>query len=139
MTNRFGVTIDCRRPTSLAPFWCEVLGYIQEPPPAGYQSWPDHDAANGVSATEADSGCTIIDPAGILPRIYFQQVPEAKTGKNRVHLDVVASAGHRWADVTAAVDRAVELGATVVRESDDDKDRFVTLIDPEGNEFCLVR
>ena len=81
MTNRFGVTIDCRHPTSLAPFWCALLGYVQEPPPAGYQSWQDYDAANGVSPAEADSGCTIIDPEGILPRIYFQQVPEGRPSR----------------------------------------------------------
>ena len=138
MTRRFGVTIDCRHPTSLAPFWCALLGYVEDPPPEGYQSWRDYDAANGVSAAEADSGCTIIDPEGILPRIYFQQVPEAKTVKNRVHLDVVASDRHRWADVTAAADRAVAFGGAVVRESGDPDDRFITLADPEGNEFCLV-
>jgi predicted enzyme related to lactoylglutathione lyase len=55
-----------------------------------------------------------------------------------VHLDVVASEHHRWADVMAAADRAVELGGALVRESDDPNDRFVTLTDPEGNEFCLV-
>jgi hypothetical protein len=138
MTRRFGVTIDCRHPTSLASFWCEVLGYIEDPPPAGYQSWRDYDAVNGISVAEADSGCTIIDPDANLPRIYFQQVPEAKSGKNRVHLDVVASDQHRWTDVTAAAARAVELGGTVLRESDDAADRFITLADPEGNEFCLV-
>jgi hypothetical protein len=138
LTRRFGVTIDCRRPTALAQFWCEILGYVSDPPPDGFHSWAEYDAANGISAAEADSGCTIIDPAGALPRLYFQRVPEPKTGKNRVHLDVVASEHHRWADVMAAADRAVELGGALVRESDDPNDRFVTLTDPEGNEFCLV-
>jgi hypothetical protein len=138
MTRRFGVTIDCRHPTSLAQFWCELLGYIEEPPPAGYQSWQDYDLTNGVSSEQADSGCTIIDPEGRLPRIYFQQVPEAKSGKNRVHLDVVASGRREWADVTAAADRSVELGGVVVRESGNPDDRFITVTDPEGNEFCLV-
>jgi len=111
MTRRFAVTIDCRHPTSLAEFWCELLGYIEDPPPEGYRSWQDYDGANGVSAAEADSGCTIIDPEGKLPRIYFQQVPEPKSGKNRVHLDVVASGRHRWDDVVAAMERAVALAA----------------------------
>jgi predicted enzyme related to lactoylglutathione lyase len=50
----------------------------------------------------------------------------------------VASEQHRWDDVTAAADRAVAPGGTVIRESADPTDRFITLTDPEGNEFCLV-
>jgi hypothetical protein len=92
----------------------------------------------GITAAEADSGWTIIDPAGTVPRSYFRQVPEQKFVKNRMHLDVMASDRNRSANVTAAADRAVELGGSVHPESDDSNDRFITLTDPEGNEFCLV-
>ena len=54
MTRQFGVTIDCLHPATLAPFWCDLLGYIEDPPPNGYQSWRDYDLANGVSAAEAE-------------------------------------------------------------------------------------
>jgi hypothetical protein len=138
LSRRFGVTIDCRQPAALAQFWCDLLGYEEEPAPAGYSSWQTYDTANGVTAAEAESGCTIIDPDGRGPRVYFQQVPEAKRGKNRVHLDIVASGRRNWTDVTTAAGRAVDRGGQVIRESDDPADRFIVLADPEGNEFCLV-
>lgn len=63
------------------------------------------------------------------PRVFFQRVPEAKTAKNRVHLDVDAG--------LEAVDRLVALGATKVQEFKDAKGHWVVLLDPEGNEFCV--
>lgn len=138
LSRRFGVTIDCRHPMTLAQFWCDLLGYVEEPAPVGYSSWQEYDIANGVTAAEAASGCTIIDPDGRGARLYFQQVPEGKRGKNRVHLDIVASGRRRWSDVTTAAGRAVARGGRVISESDDPADRFIVLADPEGNEFCLV-
>ena len=132
------MTIDCRQPVALAQFWCDLLGYVEEPAPAGYSSWQEYDDANGVTAEQADSGCTIIDPDGHSPRIYFQQVPEGKQVKNRLHLDIVASGRHDWTDVTTAAADAVERGGSVLRESPDPDDRFIVLADPEGNEFCMV-
>ena len=138
MAARFGVTIDCRHPSVLASFWCRVLGYVEEPPPTGYQSWAAYDLAHGISAEVAESGCTIIDPEGASPRIYFQRVPEPKRGKNRVHLDIPASPGHSWDEVVAAANRAVAAGGRILRESTSDDDRFIVMTDPEDNEFCLV-
>jgi len=106
--------------------------------PAGFDSWRDFDLANGVSAEQAESGCTIIDPDGDSPRLYFQRVPESKAGKNRVHLDVVASDRRHWSDVQAAADHATGLGGTILRVSQSQDDRFIVLADPEGNEFCIV-
>jgi hypothetical protein len=132
------VTIDCQHPVVLSRFWCDLLGYIEEPPPQGYDNWHDYDLANGVSTDQAESGCTIIDPDGHGPRLYFQQVPEPKTVKNRVHLDIVASERHRWPEVADAAERAMAQGGRTIRQSDDPDDRFIVLADPEGNEFCLV-
>ena len=71
MPRRFGVTIDCRDPLTLAAFWREVLDYQDDPAPAGYASWAEYDAANGVSAVDATAGATIVDPSGAGPRIYL--------------------------------------------------------------------
>jgi hypothetical protein len=139
LSKRFGITVDCHQPSTLAAFWCPLLGYIEEPPPAGYANWQEYDLAKGVSAAEAESGCTIMDPEGRAPRIYFQRVPEDKAVKNRVHLDIVAAESHLWADVQVAADNAVASGAAIVRESEDLNDRFIVMTDPEGNEFCLVQ
>ena len=72
------------------------------------------------------------------PRLYFQKVPEPKSVKNRVHLDVVVSVTQEWVDVQAAADRVVAAGGQILRISDDPNDRFILVGDPEGNEFCLV-
>ena len=85
------VTIDCADPNRLVAFWCEALGYVPEPPPEGWTSWLDYWLAAGLPEEElegADEGSgAIIDPDGRRPRIWFQQVPEPKSVKNRVHLD----------------------------------------------------
>ncbi len=132
MSRRFGVTVDCRDPATLGPFWAALLGYVEEPPPRGFDSWAEYDAAHGVSADEAAAGMTIVDPAGDGPRLYFQRVPEEKVAKNRVHLDV------RTGDIEAAVEHARSLGGRVIGRSTKPADPFVTMADPEGNEFCLV-
>ncbi len=136
MTRAFGVTIDCANPVALAAFWCDILDYVNDPPPAGYESWADYDLENGVSADEAGAGATIVDPSGVGPRLYFQRVPEPKTVKNRVHLDVMA--GPEWTGVLEAVERGIAKGGRWLHESADPDDPFIVMADPEGNEFCLV-
>jgi hypothetical protein len=138
MATRFGITVDCANPATLGAFWCAVLGYQEEPAPAGFPNWTSYDLANGISVEQANAGMTIVDPAGTGPRIYFQRVPEPKVSKNRWHLDVVAAATAAAAGLAAAVSAAESLGARVLGRSTDASDVFVVLADPEGNEFCLV-
>ena len=85
-----------------------------------------------------------VDPAGAGPRLFFQQVPEGKTVKNRVHLDVRAAPGlegdERMAALEAECERLVALGATRVARSEPAPPMsggFIVMQDPEGNEFCL--
>ena len=102
-------------------------------------------ASVGVPPEEWGDGAYIEDPAGLRPAISVLKVPEAKTAKNRVHLDVQAGGGRgqpqdvRWARVQEAVARLTGAGATVVREDRQDgvPDHFV-MADPEGNEFCVL-
>lgn len=142
MAMGFGVTVDCRSPVVLAAFWRDLLGYVDEPPPEGYHSWADFDRDNGVSPSEANAGASIHDPDGLAPRLYFQRVIEPKRDKNRWHLDLAASANRPDLDAQAAIDaeteRAVALGATILRTSPHADDLFTVLRDPEGNEFCLT-
>jgi len=107
------VVIDCLDPEPLAAFWGELLGV-----------WVKHRSDEWVSLHAAAPGH---------PRVAFQRVPEAKVGKNRMHLDV-------WVpDVEAATVEAEALGARrlgpFVHES---PEPFQVLADPAGNEFCLV-
>jgi catechol 2,3-dioxygenase-like lactoylglutathione lyase family enzyme len=145
MSTAWTITFDCADPATLASFWCQALGYVDGAPPAGFATWEEWLASAGVPPEEWGDGAYIEDPAGLRPSISFLKVPEPKTAKNRVHLDVQAGGGRgepqevRWARVLAAVARLTEAGATVVREDRQDgvPDHFV-MADPEGNEFCVV-
>ena len=140
----FQVTIDCADPGALAPFWAEALGYVLDPPPDGFASWPEALTAFDVPESEWNSASAVVDPTGVGPRVFFQRVPEPKGVKNRVHLDVRASAGRgtpidvKRADVTAVSDRLVGLGATRLGQIEEMGSYWVVLSDPEGNEFCVT-
>ncbi|MFC8921777.1 VOC family protein [Cellulosimicrobium sp. NPDC057127] len=84
----------------------------------------------------------LVDPDGVGPRLWFQRVPERKTAKNRVHLDVDVGAGSADAHERAARIRGharhlVSCGGTVQREVEEDGEYSIVMLDPEGNEFCL--
>lgn len=113
------ITFDCRDAQRVAAFWSQLTGYrasrVESP---GNDHWI-------VSASD-----------GAWPRLVFVTVPEAKTVKNRVHLDVVPPQGEQAAEI----DRLAGLGARVV---DDRREStpggWVVMADPEGNEFCVER
>lgn len=127
------VTFDAADPRGLAGFWCEVLGYVDQPPPPGFETWEDALDAAGIDRTDPNAAHAIVDPDGVGPRLFFLKVPEAKSAKNRMHLDV-----HTEPDaLEERADELVALGATIVGSHDDPTGRWVTLQDPEGNEFCL--
>ncbi|MGV8874970.1 MAG: VOC family protein [Rhodococcus sp. (in: high G+C Gram-positive bacteria)] len=105
------IVFDCTDPALLASFWAGVLGGR---PAARNDSWH------------------VVDVPGFT-RLAFQRVPEAKAGKNRLHLDVDVPS------IDDAVAQAVALGATVFGERHADAaGSFQVLLDPEGNEWCLV-
>lgn len=134
---------DAADPERLAAFWASALGYQEQPPPEGYESWEQWAAEHGVPESEWDTSRAIVDPDGKGPRIYFQKVPEPKAAKNRVHLDVdVGRRGtplsERRSRVHAETDRLTAEGATRVRVHEDELGQFwIVMNDPEGNEFCL--
>jgi catechol 2,3-dioxygenase-like lactoylglutathione lyase family enzyme len=145
------VTIDCADPRRMVAFWSEALGYVPEPPPGGHTTWREYWAASGVPDEELPDGAgdtpeSIVDPEGRRPRIWFQQVPEPKTLKNRIHFDLKVGGGRdvpltvRRERVTSRVERLAAAGATIVRTTDEpDAGQFAVLLhDPEGNEFCVV-
>lgn len=144
MARRFNVVIDCADPRGLAAFWTEALGYIDDPPPAGYARWEAYLTSRGVPEETWDDEHVIVDPDGAGPRLLLQKVPEGKQGKNRLHLDIHVSGGTgAWAAererrVRAEVARLVALGATEGRTGDAGGWFSALMLDPEGNEFDLV-
>lgn len=141
MTARIQVTFDAASPPELGRFWAEVLGYVEDSPPAPFSTWEECLDAMGVPLEERDSAYAVVDPEGVGPRLWFQKVPEQKAGKNRVHLDVnVAVDLPREQRPDAVRARAAELeglGARRLYEKEENGGFWVTLQDPEGNEFCV--
>jgi len=146
MAVSYELVIDCTSPEPLARFWAEALRYVIAPPPPGFDSWDDWYRSIGVAEGELGIGADRIeDPNGEGPRIWFQVVPEKKSIKNRIHIDVNTSAGRgspfetRREQVEAEAARLVSLGATRLHTNDEEGlDHYaVALIDPEGNEFDI--
>ena len=143
MAISFQVTFDCADPDGLAHFWAAALGYQIQAPPEGFETWIDWLKAHGIPEDQWNSASAIVDPDGQATRIFFQRVPEGKSVKNRVHLDVNVGGGldaspdQRRGRVAAAVDHLVSLGATRLDEMDERGEHWVVMQDPEGNEFCL--
>jgi hypothetical protein len=143
----FQLVIDCANPEPLARFWAAALGYELQPPPEGFPTWDDYYRDLGVPEEELGVGTDcVIDPRGQGPRIWFQVVPEGKTIKNRLHIDIVDVGGGRGVPietrrvrVRAEADRLVALGATVSAILEDEGlDHFaIAMRDPEGNEFDI--
>ena len=144
MATSVQLVFDTADPDRQARFWAEALGYQLQPPPPGFDTWPAFLLAQGIAEERWNEASAIVDPDGNGPRIFFQRVPEAKTAKNRMHMDINASAGRgipldeRKRQVDAAVVRLKALGATDERGAiEKDGEYWVRLNDPEGNEFCV--
>lgn len=127
MATHWTLSCDATDPRRLAAFWALALGYVDE---------PDYDFPDGAS---------IIDPDGKGPAIGFLGVPEPKTAKNRMHVDIRVAGEPPWdmAErgrlIRAKVTELVAAGATAVHEeSDGDVLGHVVMHDPEGNEFCVA-
>jgi catechol 2,3-dioxygenase-like lactoylglutathione lyase family enzyme len=152
MSRDVQVTFDAHDPKALSTFWRDVLGYVHPGPPGvelpegadPLAAWDEFLARIGVPEDQRNTRSAIEDPAGEGPRVFFQQVPEDKVAKNRVHLDVRAAPGlqgdERMAALEAEAARLVALGATRVWREDPAPPMsggHIVMTDPEGNEFCL--
>lgn len=133
------IAFDTSNPHAQAEFWAALLGYevednsafVDQLVEAGRMPEAGRITRNGRS--EFADVAVAVDPAGANPRLYFQKVPEPKTAKNRVHIDVPVGP-ERLLDEVA---RAQSLGATQLWFTNDRGPDTYTMQDPEGNEFCL--
>ncbi|MDF9715723.1 VOC family protein [Nocardioides sp. ChNu-153] len=144
MARTIQVTFDCGDPAALSAFWCAAVGYERDAPPGGFATWEEALDAWQVPAERRNDASACHDPDGTGPRFYFQRVPEGKTAKNRLHLDLRAAPGlegdERMAALEAECERLVALGATRRERHEPDpptSNGFIVMTDPEGNEFCL--
>jgi hypothetical protein len=137
------ITFDCADPHALAGFWAAVLDtevddhheFIGTMLDAGHADQTDVVVIGGRRAWAEAASCS--DPPGRYPRMLFVVVPEGKTAKNRVHLDLHLDGGNTAEARAAEVDRIVALGATKLYDGRLGPQEWVTLADPEGNEFCV--
>ena len=143
----FQLTIDCRDPARLARFWAQALGYLPVPPAEPETTWWAHYRRRLGDDDAFDD--RLFDPEGVRPPLWFQEVPEEKVGKNRLHLDLYATArddtlsvDERAAKVDAKVEELIGFGGQVKQrfraDEPDDAFYFVVMQDPEGNEFCVA-
>ena len=129
------ITFDCHDADVMAEFWATALDYRLQAPPDGFDSWEVFLEANGIPVPPAGSISAVVDPEGSGPRLLFLRVPEDKTVKNRVHLDVQVGDDERK---LAKVVQLVEAGGTEVERVDEHGGWWIVMRDPEGNEFCVT-
>lgn len=135
------VAIDCEDPHELARWWAEALGWeVETQDEAFIQSMLDQGMAQAADVLTFRGslvwkmGAAINHPGGHSPRLLFQEVPELKTTKNRVHWDLRTATGDSDPHV---VERLIAMGATRIGEGQQGRSSWVLMEDPEGNEFCV--
>ena len=135
------IAIDCTSPHELADWWADALGWEVEAQDEQFIRRMIEEGHAGEEQTVRHRGALVWRSATALrspepgrPRMLFQRVPEAKTVKNRLHLDVRVGAERREAEVS----RLIASGATELWRASQGPHEWVTLADPEGNEFCVA-
>ncbi len=137
------ITVDCADPHELAAWWAETLRWEVEPQDEGFiRSMIEQGHATDADTRTYRGALVWREGAAIVPagepglghtRLLFQLVSEPKTVKNRVHLDVRPTTS----DLEALRNDLVERGATIIGGGRQGPHEWVTLADPEGNEFCV--
>ena len=141
MSPAIQIAVDCADPHALVRFWAAALDYevedhhdqITEIVAAGHATEDDTVEIDGRRAWKTAAACS--DPHGSGPRVLFQAVPEPKTVKDRIHLDLHHLQGDEFRE--SEVGRLIGLGATKLWDGQQGPQRWVTMADPEGNEFCV--
>ena len=136
------IEVDSADPHAQARFWAAALHYeredhhdqVEQLLAAGAITTDDTIEVDGRLAFRVAAACR--HPEGTGPRVLFQHVPEPKTVKDRIHMDLHHLQGDEFRE--AEVARLTELGATKLWDGQQGPQRWVTMADPEGNEFCVA-
>jgi hypothetical protein len=140
MTTSFQIVVDCADAHAITRFWVAAVGYERESNAEQIRQLLDAGIATDDDVTTVDgelvwrTAAACRDPEGRLPRLLFQEVPEPKTVKNRIHLDLLVGEERR----TAEIERLTTLGASKLWDGRQGPHTWVTMADPEGNEFCVT-
>ena len=141
MAFEFQVAVDCSAPHVLADWWAEALGWQVEAQDEAFirrmievGAATEEDTVRYRGALVWRTGAALNSPDPGRPRLLFQHVPEAKTVTNRMHLDVRVGPERREAEV----ERLTGLGARELWRASQGPHEWVTMADPEGNEFCVA-
>jgi predicted enzyme related to lactoylglutathione lyase len=112
-TPGMGLVLDCHDPEALAPFWATALDY--------------------VTLGAVENYVLLVPDARPGPKLLLQRVPEDKSGKNRMHLDIEV------ADIEVLATRLEGIGAQRIRSDvvTEHGSNWILMADPEGNEFCI--
>jgi len=140
----FQVAVDCADPHALADWWAETLGwpveqtdeaFIKDMIGKGYATEAETTTHKGALVWKTGAAIRHPEafPSGNPRRVIFQTVPEPKTVKDRIHLDIFVGAEGR----DALRDKLVERGATFLHAGRQGPHSWFTMTDPEGNEFCI--
>jgi Glyoxalase-like domain len=133
------IALDCADPHRLVEFWAYALGYEVERHEDMIRGLLESGVATDDDVATVDgrlvwkTAATCSDPGGTRPRWYFQLVPEAKTVKNRMHVDIRIGEEGREAYVA----ELLKLGAKRLYDGQQGPQTWITVADPEGNEFCV--
>lgn len=140
------VVIDCAAPHDLADWWAETLSWEVEPQDEsfirsmieqGFATDEETTLHNGLLVWASGTAVRPVENTGSgQPRLLFQKVPESKTVKNRLHLDI-RPGPPETTDIDALRQKLIERGATLISRGQQGPHEWVTFADPEGNEFCL--
>lgn len=140
MEHSFQIVWDCTLPHELAQWWAKTLGRDVEPQDAefiasmiskGFAREDETMQFNGALVWKSGAA---LSATATSPRLLFQEVPESKKVKNRLHLDVYVEEG----TLDQAKDELLERGATFMHRGSQGPHHWYTFQDPEGNEFCVA-
>lgn len=144
MAYDFQVTIDCADPHPLASWWAAALGwqveltdeaFIKDMVAKGFAEEAETTTYDGALVWKSAAAISHPEapPGGLRRRVLFQQVPEPKTVKNRVHLDVRVAPDN----VEQETERLVAAGGRFLHRGSQGPHQWITIADPEGNELCI--
>ncbi len=144
MAYDFQVTVDCAEPHVLADWWADALGWVVEPSDEafirrmiaeGYATEDQTTTHRGVLVWKEGAAISPPKDSTEVPfrRVLFQQVPEPKTVKNRLHFDLRVGAEN----IEAEFERLTAAGATFLHRGSQGPSSWITVADPWGNEFCI--